>query len=164
MGEVFSSAFAFNLLENAHHLLYIEDTKLIKERRDKMKKKLFILTVVIFAISVMSVSSSYAAGKESFGTKVKNFWINLLGYPARVTEESASVVADTTKSGVSVVTNEVKRAAEIITGDVSKTKELITEPITGIAETAVKATEEVISIPFEAGAKEKTEAQATETK
>jgi len=136
--------------------LYIEGTKLIKEGEDKMKKRLFVLTVVIFAIFVMSVSSSYAAGKEGFGTKVKNFWKNLLGYPARVTEESASVVADTTKNGVSIVTKEVKRVAEVTTGDVAKTKELITEPITGTAETAVKATEGVISIPFEA-AKEKTE-------
>ena len=128
-----------------------------------MKKRLFIITAVILAISVMSVSASYAAGKEGFGTRVKNFWKNLLGYPARVTEESASVVADTLKKGVSVVTNEVKRVSEVTTGDVAKIKELITEPITGTAETAVKAAEGVISIPSEA-AKEKTEAAATETK
>ena len=128
-----------------------------------MKKRLFVLTVVILAISVMTVSYSYAAGKESFGTKVKNFWKNLLGYPARVTEESASVVADTTKRSVKVVTNEVKRVSEVTTGDVAKTKELITEPITGTAETAVKATEGVIGVPSEA-AKEKTEAAVTETK
>lgn len=128
-----------------------------------MKKRLVILTAIMVAISVMSVSSSYAAGKEGFGTKVKNFWKKLLGYPARVTEESAGVVADTTKSGVSVVTNEVKRVAEVTTGDVAKTKELITEPITGTAETAVKAAEGVVSIPSEA-AKEKTEAQATGAK
>ncbi len=125
-----------------------------------MKKRLFVLTVVILAISVMSVSASYAAGKEGFGTKVKNFWKNLLGYSARVTEESASVLADTTKNSVSVITNEVKRVAEVTTGDVAKTKELITEPITGTAETAVKATEGIINIPFEA-AKENREAQAT---
>ena len=127
-----------------------------------MKKRLFVLAVVILAISVLSASVSYAAGKESFGTKVKNFWKNLLGYPARVTEEFASVVADTTKNGISVVTSEVKRAAEVTTGDLTKTKELITEPITGTAETAVKVTEKVISIPFEA-AKEKAETAATET-
>ena len=128
-----------------------------------MRKRLFVLMVAMLAISVVLVSSSYAAGKESFGTKVKNFWKNLLGYPARVTEESASVVADTTKKGVSVVTDEVKIVADVTTGDLAKTKELITEPITGTAETAVMATEGVISIPSEA-AKEKTEATATETK
>jgi len=128
-----------------------------------MKKKLLVLTVVILAISVMSVSSSYAAGKEGFGAKVKNFWRNLLGYPARVTEESASVVANTTKKSVSVVTNEVKRVGEVTTGDMAKTKELITEPITGTAETAVETTKGVVGIPFEA-AKEKTEAVATSTK
>jgi len=140
--------------------LYIEDAKINKKRKYKMKKRLIVPTVVIFAISVISVSASYAAGKESFGTKVKNFWKNLLEYPARVTEESASVVADTTKKTVSVVTNEVKKFSLVTTGDVAKTKELITEPITGTAETVVKATEGVISIPFEA-AKEKTEAQVT---
>lgn len=128
-----------------------------------MKRRLFILTAAMLAIFMMSVSTSYAAGKESFGAKVKNFWKNLLGYPARVTEESASVVADTTKRSVSVVTNEVKRVAEVTTGDVAKTKELITEPITGTAETAVKTAAGVINIPSEA-AKEKTEAAATETK
>ena len=122
-----------------------------------MKKKLLVLTVIILAISVMSVSSSYAAEKESFGTKIKNFWKNLLGYPARVTEESASVIADTGKKSVSIVTNEVKIVSEVTTGDATKTKELITEPITGTAETAVKAVEGVISIPSEA-AKKKTEA------
>ena len=128
-----------------------------------MKKRLLVLTVVMLAISVISISSSYAAGKESFGTKVKNFWKNLLGYPARVTEESASVVADTTKKSATVVTNEVKRVAEVTTGDVAKTKELITEPITGTAETAVMATEGVIGVPSQA-AKEKTETTAAETK
>ena len=128
-----------------------------------MKKRLFVLIAVMLAISVMSASASYAAGKEGFGTKVKNFWKNLIGYSARVTEESASVVADTTKNGVSVVTDEVKRVAEVTTGDAAKTKELITEPIMGATETAVKAAEGVIRIPSEA-AKEKTEATATETK
>lgn len=136
-------------------------TALTKERGSKMKKGLSVLTVIILAISVMSASTSYAAGEEGFGTKVKNFWKNLLGYPARVTEESASVLTDTTKKSVKVVTNEVKRVSEVTTGDVAKTKELITEPITGTAETAVSATEGVIKIPSEA-AKEKTEVQTTE--
>lgn len=134
-----------------------------------MKRRLFILVVTMLAVSIISASYSYAAQKESFGTKVKNFWKNLLGYPARVTEESASVVADTTKKGASVVANEIKRVSEVTTGDVAKTKELITEPITGTAETVVKAGEGIVSIPSEAAkekvtcdgpeaAKEKTEA------
>ncbi|MDD5174315.1 MAG: hypothetical protein WC482_06295 [Candidatus Omnitrophota bacterium] len=127
-----------------------------------MKKRELVLIAAIAAIAIMPVSSSYAAEKESFGTKVKNFWRNLLSYPARVTEESASVLVDTAKSGVSVVTNEIKRVAEVTTGDVAKTKELITEPIAGTAETTVKAAEGVVNIPFEA-AKEKAEPQATES-
>jgi hypothetical protein len=128
-----------------------------------MKKRLFVFTVIMLAASLILASASFAAEKEGFGTKVKNFWKNLLGYPARVTEESASVLADTTKKAVSVVTNEVKRVAEVTTGDVAKTKELVTEPITGTAETVVQAAEGVIKIPSEA-AKENTETQATETK
>lgn len=135
-----------------------------------MKKRLFVLASAMLIISMVSASASYAAEKESFGTKIKNFWKNLLGYSARVTEESASVLLDTAKNGVSVVTNEVKRVSEVTTGDVAKTKELITEPIIGTAETAVKATEGVMNIPSEAAkekpetAKENTEAPATDTK
>lgn len=128
-----------------------------------MKKRLFVLTAVMLVIFMISASASYAAGKEGFGTKIKNFWRNLLGYPARVTEESASVVVDTTKRGVSVVTNEVKRVADVTTGDVAKTPELITEPIKETAETAVKATEGVAGIPSEA-AKENAEVAAEEIK
>jgi len=127
-----------------------------------VKKGSLVLAVATLVISLMLSSSSYAAQKEGFGTKIKNFWINLLSYPARVTEESASVLADTTKNGITVVTNEIKRVAEVTTGDIAKTKELITEPITGTAETAVKAAEDLIMIPSEA-AKENTEAPAVET-
>ncbi|MCX5666346.1 MAG: hypothetical protein NT036_04795 [Candidatus Omnitrophica bacterium] len=127
-----------------------------------MKRVSLVLTVSILIMSVMFSSPSYAAEKEGFGTKIKNFWINLLSYPARVTEESASVLADTTKNGVGVVTNEIKRVAEVATGDVAKTKELITEPITGTTETVVKAAEDVMKIPSEA-AKEDTAAPAAET-
>ena len=128
-----------------------------------MKKKLFAITVLAVILSIMLISVSYAAEKESFGTKFKNFWKNLFGYPARVTEESASVVADTGKNSVNVVTKEVKRVGEITTGDVAKTKELVTEPITGTAETTVKAVEGTAKIPSEA-MKEKTETAGTEKK
>jgi hypothetical protein len=130
-----------------------------KKGSPEMKKRLLFLTVAVLAISVVLASASYAVEKEGFGTKVKNFWKNLLGYPARVTEESASVLADTTKKGVSVVTDEVKRVADVTTGDTAKATELITEPIKGTADTAVQAVEGVAAIPSEA-AKENTEAQA----
>jgi len=128
-----------------------------------LKKRLPALMAVVLAISMMSAQSSYAAEKEGFGTKVRNFWKTLLSYPARVTEESASVLYDTMKNGVGVVTNEVKRGLEVTTGDVGKTKELITEPITGTAQTAVKAAEGIIKIPSEA-AKEKSASAAAGAK
>ena len=122
-----------------------------------MKKKALVILLVVFVISTMLISVSHAAEKESFGAKMQSFWRNIFGYPARVTEESASVIADTGKRSVSVVTTEVKRVGEVTSGDVAKTKELVTEPITGTAETAVKAVEGTSKIPSEA-MKEKTQA------
>ena len=118
--------------------------------RNKMRNKLFVAAMAVLIISAMFASVSFAVEKESFGTKVKNFWRNLLGYPARVAEESATVVSDTAKNSANVVSNSTKRLGEVTTGDVAKTKELITEPITGTAETVVKAGEGTIRIPSEA--------------
>lgn len=121
-----------------------------------MRNKTFIILVTaLFAVTLLA-SASLAAEKETFGTRVKNFWKNILGYPARVTEESASVVADTAKNSASVVSNAVKRVGEVTTGDVAKTKELITEPITQTAETIVKTGEGTIKVPSES-LKDKTE-------
>lgn len=114
-----------------------------------MKKRVVAVFVAALALSIVLTSASFAAEKESFGTKVKNFWRNLLGYPARVTEESASVVADTTKKSADVLGNAVKRTGEVTTGDIAKTKELITEPITGTAETVVSAGQETLMVPSE---------------
>jgi hypothetical protein len=136
--------------------------KMIKKREFDMKKRLSVLTAVMLVIFAISASASYAEGKDNLGTKIVGFWKKLLEYPARVLEESASVVVGTAKNGITVVTDGVKRAAEVATGDLSKTKELITEPITGIAATAVEATEGIISIPSEA-AKEDTEVAAANT-
>jgi hypothetical protein len=129
-----------------------------------VRKRLLTTATIVFMLSVAIASASYAAGqKEGFGTKVKSFWKNLLGYPARVTEESASVIADTGKRSVNVLTKEIKRIGEVTTGEFDKTKELVTEPITGTAETAVKAVEGTVSVPSQA-LKEKTETVETETK
>jgi len=129
-----------------------------------MKNRLFVTLVTALFVAIVLSSVLLAAEKETFGTKVKNFWKNILGYPARVTEESASVVADAIKNSASVVSNTVKRVADVTTGDVAKTKELITEPITGTAETVVKVGEGIIKVPSEA-LKDKTgnTDQATQT-
>jgi Flp pilus assembly pilin Flp len=115
-----------------------------------MRNKVFVALIAVFIIAALSATTSFASGKEGFGTKVKNFWRNILGYPARVTEESASVVSDTTKRSADVISNSAKRLGEVTTGDVAKTKELVTEPITGTAETIVAAGEGTIKIPSEA--------------
>jgi hypothetical protein len=129
-----------------------------------MNRKTLVAVAAVFALCFILVTAASAAQGESFGTKVKNFWRNLIGYPGRVTEESASVVVDATKSGAGVVGNTTKRLGEVTTGDVAKTKELITEPITGTAETLVKAGEGTIKVPSEAlKEKEPEAARATET-
>lgn len=115
-----------------------------------MRKRVYVMLLAAIALSTMLTSVLYAAQKESLGMKVKNFWRNIFGYPARVTEESASVIADTGKKSVNVVTTEIKRLGEVTSGDVAKTKELITEPIIGAADTAVKAVEGTSKIPAEA--------------
>lgn len=124
-----------------------------------MRKKSFIIAIAVFVIVALSASVSYAASKEGFGTKVKNFWKNLIGYPGRLTEESASVIAETVKKTGAVVSNTTNRLGEVTTGDIAKTKELITEPITGTAETVVKAGEGTIKAPSEA-LKDKSQPQA----
>jgi len=128
-------------LENARRMVYSGAI---------MKKKLFATLLIVSAIAVMPVSASWAAQKETFGSKVKSFWKNLISYPGRVLEESASVVAGVVKNTASVVSNTTKRVGEVTTGDLAKTKELVTEPITGTAQTVVAAGEGTIKVPSQA--------------
>lgn len=124
-----------------------------------MRKKFLGIVCIALGLCFMLTSISYA--KETAGTKFKRFWQRLFNYPARVTEESATVVTETGKKGVGVVTSEVKRIGEVTSGDIAKTKELVIEPITGTAETAVEAVEGTVKIPFEAA---KEESAPTENK
>ena len=112
------------------------------------------IIAIMIALACVLASASYAVEKESSGAKIKNFWQKLFNYPARVTEESATVVTDAGKSTTKVVTTEVKRIGEVTSGDVAKTKELIVEPITGTAETVVEAVEGTVKIPVEAAREE----------
>lgn len=112
-----------------------------------MRKILFVTALVLcFALT----SVAYAAEKETAGTKAKAVWKKVVNYPAKVTEESATVVTEAGKSSVGVVAKEVQRVGEVTTGDVAKTKELVVEPLTGTAETVVKATEGTVKVPVEA--------------
>lgn len=125
-----------------------------------MKNKLFASVCVILALSFMLAGISYSAPeKETVGAKAKNFWQKLFNYPAKVTNESASVVSDTAKRGTEVVTKEVKTVGQVTSGEVEKTPELITEPITGTADTAVKAVEGTVAVPANAAKEEPTAVQ-----
>lgn len=113
-------------------------------------KRLIITVLVVYMFCLMAASFSYAQQEESAGTKFKNFWKNLFGYPARVTEESVEVVTNTAKKGTNVVATEVKRVGEVTSGDVKKTKELITEPVVGTAQMTKDAVEGTVKVPINA--------------
>jgi hypothetical protein len=119
-----------------------------------MVRKILRASCVTAALCVAALSLSYADGapakKEGFGEKTKNFIRRLFSYPANVTQGSVNTVADTGKRATEVVTKEVKTVGEVVTGDVEKTKDLVIAPLTGTAETAVKAVEEVGKVPVEA--------------
>jgi hypothetical protein len=125
-----------------------------------MTKKLFVMVCVMLALSLIAVSASYAAEKSDTGSKMKSFWQKIFKYPAKVTDKSADVIADTGKKGTSVVTTEVRRVGEVTSGELAKTKELVTEPLTSTAEGAVKAVKDTVAIPVEAA---KDEPAASET-
>ncbi len=119
-----------------------------------MNKRLFGILCIAMILCIMLASVSYAAEQETAGKKARTFWQKLFNYPAKVTDESAKVVADTGKRGTTVVTKEVKRVGQVTSGEVAKTKELVTEPLTGTAETTVKAVEGTVKVPFEAAKEE----------
>lgn len=127
-----------------------------------MFRRYFIAVCAVLALCFILMSTSYAENQTT-GAKIKSFWQKLFNYPARVTEESASTVAETGQKGTWVVTEEVKRVGQVTSGEVAKTKELITEPITGTAETATQAVESTVKIPTEA-AKEEPAPVTTEQK
>ena len=118
-----------------------------------MRKIFFILCAVIvflFLSARVSIADGDAQNKNTFGQRIKSFIQRLLSYPANVIQGSVEVVADTASRSAEVVTKEVVAVGEVITGDTDKIKDIITEPLTGTAETVVKAVEETISIPAEA--------------
>lgn len=119
-----------------------------------MKKNISILVCVILALTLVYISSSAA---ESTGEKAKGFWQRLFNYPANVTKESVSVVAETGKSGTGIVTDEVKRVGRVTSGEVQEAKDLVTEPITGTGETAYNAIKDTANVPVEAAKEESTQ-------
>lgn len=118
-----------------------------------MVKKIVVIACVALAFALI-LTAANAAEKQSTGEKARNFWQKLFNYPARVTDESATVVADTGKRGTTVVTKEVRRVGQVTSGELGKTKELVMEPLTGTAETTVKAVEGTVSAPVVAAQEE----------
>lgn len=119
-----------------------------------MDKRILRVAFVALALCFILTTISYSAEGQTSGQKAKTFWQKLFNYPANVTQESATVVAETAKRTTAVVTDEVKTVGQVTSGDVAKTKELITAPITGTADAAVKAVQETSEIPAKAAKEE----------
>lgn len=115
-----------------------------------MTKKIIVYACAALALCFILTTVSNAAENQTAGTKAKSFWQKLFNYPANVAKESVDVVSDTGKRGTEVVAKEVKTAGQVTSGEFDKTPNLVTEPITGTAETAVKALEETVQAPVEA--------------
>ncbi|MFA6079208.1 MAG: hypothetical protein WC779_05625 [Candidatus Omnitrophota bacterium] len=115
-----------------------------------MNKRIFGLIAVILALSFIIASSSVAVEKETTGTKVKSFWQKLFSYPAKATDQSVAVVAETAKSTTTIVTKEVTTVGQVTSGDVDKAKALVTEPVNGVGETTYNAVKDTANIPVEA--------------
>lgn len=118
-----------------------------------MKKSL----VIVLALCLMCASVAYAADQGSAGKSAKNFWQRLFNYPAKVTDNSASVIAETGKKGTAVVTKEVSTVGQVTSGEFDKAKDLVVEPVKGTAQTAVDAVKDTANIPVKS-------AQETEPK
>ena len=115
-----------------------------------MKKNFLAIICVALCLCFMVGAASYAAEGQSTGTKAKNFWQWLFGYPAQVTKDSASVVADTGKKTADIVANEVKTVGQVTSGEVEKAPELVTEPVKNTAETVATTVQDTAKIPVEA--------------
>lgn len=114
-----------------------------------MTRKISIYAVAM-VLCLSFVAMCGAAEKATAGEKAKSFWQKLFNYPANVTKESTATVTDTAKRGSGVVTNQVKTVGQVTSGEFDKTKNLVTDPITGTADTAVKAVEQTAQIPVTA--------------
>lgn len=114
-----------------------------------MKKNFSIILCVALCLCFVLSAASFAE-EQSAGTKAKNFWQWLFGYPAKVTKDSTTIVADAGKKSVDVVANEVQTVGKVTSGEVEKTPELVTEPVKNTAEMTKTAVEDTVKMPVEA--------------
>jgi len=119
-----------------------------------MSRRFTVCLVVGLLVCALGVSAATAAENDSFGQKAKNFWKKLWGYPARLTEESATVVSDTTKNTAQVVSTSAKDTTAVVSGELGKTKDMIANPITGTAETVGETAKGIIEAPIKAAEEE----------
>ena len=119
-----------------------------------MNRKIMMIGLAALTLCFVLASTSYALDSQSTGQKARTFWQKLFNYPANVTQESATVVAETAKRGTAVITNEVKTVGQVTSGELGKTQDLIVEPVKGTADTTVKAVQETAAIPAKANKEE----------
>ena len=116
-------------------------------------KKVALVVSVAAALCLVAFDVSRASGepvkKESLSQKIGNFVRKLFEYPANVMQGSSNVATDVDKNKADIVTDKTNMVGQAVTGETDKAKEAPTEPLTGTAETAVKAVEETSSVPAE---------------
>lgn len=117
-----------------------------------MNKKAIVYLCLALVICFTVTAVSFAAEQTS-GSQAKNFWQKLFNYPANVTKDSVTTVAETGKKGADVVANEVKTVGQVTSGTVEKTPELVTEPVKNTAQATAEAVVETSQIPVEAAKK-----------
>ncbi|MFC1577061.1 hypothetical protein ACFL3N_01840 [Candidatus Omnitrophota bacterium] len=115
-----------------------------------MKIRLAICLAALLAVSLIVNAALFAAEGESFGQKAKTFWGKLWGYPAKLTEETAAVVTDTTKNTTKTIAKTTRDATDIVSGKLEKTGDLIVDPVKGTAMTVGKTAKGVVEAPIKA--------------
>jgi len=112
-----------------------------------MRKYFICIACLVMALCILTAAASFAAEEKA---TAKTWWQRLFNYPAKVTQDSATIVAETGKKSVDVVANEVKTVGEVTSGDVEKTADLVTEPIKGTVDTATSAVVGTVEMPVKA--------------
>ena len=102
---------------------------------------------VLFSLSMVSVSFAASDSENS----VTGFFRRLFNYPAKATQETVGMTANTLQNtGEKVIAKTGENTAAVVTGDFEKTGQLVTDPVVGTLETAGQTTSETVQIPVKA--------------
>lgn len=110
-------------------------------------KKIFV--GALLGISILSLSGvSFAAEGEN---SLTGFFRRLFHYPAKATQETAGMAANTlNNTGEKVLSAAGENTAEILQGDLGQSGALVTDTVQGTAETVGQTASETVQIPVKA--------------